>query len=1026
MSAALTIGVNGPASASIQIVPLDQGTDLKPRTMVHLFFMDHAPLAKEKEEAIKRGVREEDLERAGFKLLFTGEVIGFAFTQSPMARGLVLQCVDFSSYWDAVHATAMEYGPNGNAFNNQSSIYGSNAALFDDIVNFQSEMLVSWLRQQPLTPGLQQVSGLAGGIIRMLEAIGGVPTHHKGVNDFFTFSELRGRILAQITAEEKDDTARRILQGKVFDEWLRNGLQNIGQQVTFRDMVKLLCRYIYYDVVPNPVAKYDFGYDGGSERTTSTSSISESPLAIKAAADLVTQISNLNGLESELPATVKNATGAVADVLEQTVKDVAKLGSAANVPKFKIQNAASNLRILQQTFSIQTPSTEDITRTITTARSDLAEARKFLVNSDTKVTVTTGVKSTATTARLRTQILRPDCYFAAAPRCNVIFPEHFSQVSYDRAYLTEVTRSLTMVYNTLVGRDELLADKIMAPNIGLDMAKIQRQVGNSSYRVLMPHERHTGIIPRTEWLPNTAAFDKSQGKEKMRGARLNWVNRAALFHFFKYRFGPRRVSIAGKFNPFVVCGFPAVVILKPFQPKPEKLREVLKLAADAAIDDQAVLDAVQTNASALEAPYQLVGMVGSIQHNIDQSGGTTSLMLHHARRHLGADDEFVNIFSEKETTSKRRVKVPLVFDKVAASTDPKLMALLVGVTPQDDKIQKSKKVLQTRNKTKDYTKDTLDPATGKIVTVSKSRDIQQTTEVVLSNSDDPVQTGRIDGSETDVLTPSPTGTITRGAKGRFGTIVGVQVVSSDRATVASGTYKGKKAFREVILHEDVTIGVTESIPVEEIIRPSWFSPNYSNPKIGKNIYMPFFGTTSIIDELAFTGLTADELFSPENPDGDTFDPTQKLQEVQQSLVDKDKSRSRLSIERAINVIAYLYGMVKINGKDVDQYVREYGQRPIATMIDILGSSDFSAEYGPTGAITSTTGTAGFHSIAVDRKSIELGNLTGLLEDPNRQLPRINNQGKKAPISPVYDVRNEKLQKVDAYIRALKAGPGLQG
>ena len=69
--------------------------------------------------------------------------------------------------------------------------------------------------------------------------------------------------------------------------------------------------------------------------------------------------------------------------------------------------------------------------------------------------------------------------FRSPPRCNVIFPEHFTQFSFDRNYMSEVTRTLTMVYNTLVGREYLLADKILAPANGIDMKKIQKQVGAS-------------------------------------------------------------------------------------------------------------------------------------------------------------------------------------------------------------------------------------------------------------------------------------------------------------------------------------------------------------------------------------------------------------------------------------------------------------------------------------------------------------------------------------------------------------------
>ncbi len=1015
--------------------------NLKPRTMVHLFFLDQIPSEEELTAAKEAGVSEDEYRLRYYKLLFSGETVGFAFNQSPMSRSLVLQCLDFSSYWDACHATAIEYGPGGNAFYNQSSVYGANASLFDDIVNHQSEVLVGWLKKKPTTPGLQNVSGLAGGIISMLEAMGGIPTHFKGVNDFFTFSELRCRLLAQITAEEGDNTASKILSGKVFDEWLRNGIQNIGQQVTFRDMIKLLCSYIYYDFVPNPAAKYDKSIEGTTTGTYSTNDLNKQPAALKAIADLETAAVDIAGIQGYgANEQIKNGTRDVANRINDVAAALRTLGSTA-------KNAASKA---DSAFTVLANLVQDLTTNIALSKPDVAKAlqdglvgvnetKNLIIQNSAKVTVKTGTSSNATTARLRSQIFRPDCYFAAPPKCNVIFPEHFTSVSFDRMYLSEVTRSMTMAYNTLIGRDQMLADMVMAPNVGIDMAKVQKQVGASGYRILMPHERHTGIIPRSEWLPNTATFDASLsgGKEKLRGARLNWLTRAALFHFFKYRFGPRRINISGRFNPYVVCGFPATVILKPFIPSLAKVEQALKSTTVTSTEDQKVLDLVQTNGTkdvSLDAPYQFLGMVGNVSHSIDQSGGTTSISLHHGRRHLGSDDEFVGIFSESLVTQKKRVQIPLTAEKALSEKNSKvrdsLLQALVGVTPQQAQVKAaSKRLNKTSKKSKEYSNASKDPRAPSTL---KTRDISQTSEVVQSTSNLLVdENGRIDGLKGSVQTPKPAGTVTRGSDALFdargkGKVVGIQVKDANLQTVLSGTFKGKQIYTSVIVYEDLDIAVEESVPVEEIIRPTWFSAKYSNPKIGKDIYGPFFGTTSIIDNLAFTGLVPDTLFVPDNPDGESYDPQTKFKDIKKDLQDKDKTRSRLSIERAVNVIAYFYGLVRTQGKDIDKFVNEFTARPIATMLDIFGTPDLAISYSGKGVPTISKGSPGFHSLSLDPTAIKQGGLAGLLSDPDKQIPRINNSGDKAPISPVYDVRAEKLEQVRAYMAALANGPGIKG
>lgn len=1046
IAANVSIGVNQPAAASIQIIPVDAGMELKPRTMVHLFYLDSLSLLGDEIQAAKDlGIDPGEM-NLRYKLLFSGEVVGFAFAQTPMSRSLVLQCLDFSSYWDACHATAIEYGPGGNAFHNMSSVYASNASLFDDIVNFQSEKLVSWLKSRPKTPGLQNVSGLAGGIISMLEAIGGVPTHFKGVNDFFTFAELRCRLLAQITAEESDDTARRLLSGKVFDEWLRNGLQNAGQQVTFRDMAKLLCRYIYYDFVPNPAAKYDRSIDGTSEKTTTTSNLNQNPVvvAVRAALeDININVTSALTFDTTAPANaIKNTANSSSDALGAENEKLKVIGSSAKDISAKISSAQITLQQLAFKIVNEGGQGDELTNSLKNALADIAGAIQKIDGNTTKVTTVTGVRSTSTTARLRTQIFRPDCFFVPAPRCNVIFPEHYTQVAFDRNYLSEVTRSLTMGYMTLIGRDALLADKVMAPNIGLDMAKIQKQAGASGYRILMPHERHTGIIPRSEWLPNTSVVHKTSGsdRDKLRGARLTWLNRAALFHFFKYRFGPRRISISGRFNPYLVCGFPGAVILKPFIPDAAKLREALKAKEGDTLDSTSkkVLDVVQSNGTggvSLGAPFQLLGMIGSVTHSIDQTGGTTSVAMHHGRRHLGTDDEFVGVFSEQRETAKSRIKVPITADVAFSQKNSKdrdsLTKVLVGVTPQSGaKTTSSSTSKGQNNRSVSFVRYTVDPQSKKVISELLTKTVSQGKETTKKVQSDPVDPkGRIDGVDREVMIPKPPGSVTAGSQAVLnakGKVLGVEVVDSTLVTVPSGTFKGKKVFRSVVIHEEIEVLVTDLAPVEEIIRPSWFSTSYANAKIGPKIYTPFFGTTSIIDDLKFTGLIPDSLTSVDDVEGTTYDPKKSFQEIQKAETDKQKLRTQLSIEKAINVISYFYGLVRTGGKDIDQFIREYTQRPIATMVDMLGTPDLNITYNAKGAPTITKGKPGFHSLALDWLAIDKGNLTGLLDDPDKQLPRINGTGKKEPISPVYDIRKEKLDMVDSYIDALRKGPGLRG
>ena len=148
--------------------------------------------------------------------------------------------------------------PAGECLHSKASLYASSDALFASVpTQGQAEKLRTWILGKAKTPGLENVGGLAGGILNMVEVMGGLRGHTLGVNDFFTIAEMRCHLLNQICAEDGDNTAQRLLDVSVFFDWISNTLQNQPGQVSLRDMMKLLCSYIYYSFVPNPVAKFD-------------------------------------------------------------------------------------------------------------------------------------------------------------------------------------------------------------------------------------------------------------------------------------------------------------------------------------------------------------------------------------------------------------------------------------------------------------------------------------------------------------------------------------------------------------------------------------------------------------------------------------------------------------------------------------------------------------------------------------------------------------------------------------------------
>lgn len=1095
ISAQISINTSAPATAAIQVLPLDSALDLLPRTMVHLFFLD-TKVDKGEPLLLKDGTHS-----GTYRLLFSGEFVSFAYSQTPSSRGLVLQCMDFSNYWDSVNVMAISYGPNGNAFTNDGSVNGASLGMFTDIPgDSAAEHLVTWVRSHPVTQGLTGVGGLAGGVIHIMEAMGGVPGHFKGVNDFYTVAELRCRLLNQITAEEDDNTASRVLAVVVFKEWLKNGIEQAGGNITFRDVMKLLFQYIYYEFVPNPAPKFDDSSTNKIQATQDSaleadpkiggirSSLTEILWKMQAFSSLLGDNSNFT---QKTILTSAEAYGVSLTAIKKKLDAYTKKSKEAKKASGFVQQAVSALSRLRLTDTTSGPAFQAAIEAVQKALDTLESGT--IQGSATSVAFSS--------QRLRTQIVRPDCWFSSPPACNVMFPEMYAQISYDRNFLQEPTRLLVHTFNTLIGRDHLMANHILAPFIGLNAQALAKYKGSQSFRILMDHEIHVGILPKTEWIPNTANIGQSLDAKqlaKVSNGRLDWTIKASLFHFFKYRFAARQVSVAGRFNPFLVCGFPGAVITRPYVIK-GGAAELRKNNNGQPVPDSKINDVINDHADAFHAPAHFMGMIGAIQHSIDQSGGTTQVTLHHARKHRGSDDEFISLLRKTtEGSAKKIVKVVLdvnTAQEMALAGNTKPLALLLGVTPQ---------AVETPGAAAPAAKPTKFKAT---VTITQAKKVNPTAKdigAVLRSGLAPLNLpssvfGATQVSETDsssarssavrypprtkngsiqevnrpdILVPfGATKIKVNDKKGLYGgRIVGIEVLDANtepvsfdtfskvttdvgatgdqgQSLVVSRTTKSVKSntrgvvFSTVCVYEEVTYPASGNLPIEEILRPSWFSTSYANQNIGDKIYKPFFGCDSVVGGLTVAGAAPQS--ADATPDAESVDASESIGDLSKRLEAAEASKRSMSIEKALNILGYEYGQVKSQGMDVDSFIREYTNRPIATYRDIFGDPNltFSVTSSAVGGDAkvndqtdangvSKTPRIGFHTGATHPDLVGTvakgGKLIGLTTDLQLGFKRVGGIGATDPIVTQYDVRPAKKAAVMAYLAELEMGPGFLG
>jgi len=1015
ISCVIQMSINSPAAASINVVYIDEIMELKPRTMVHLFFYDYT---------IDEVVDLDDLKK--YRLLFAGETVGISYSKSPLGRSCVLQCSDFSTNWDLCYQYMITYGPHGNFITEESAAWAGENAIFNNIVDGHAQVLAQYLERSPKTPGIKKIKGLLGGILSMIEALGGIADHRQGVNDYFTISELKNRTMQQIAAEESDDTAQRLFESKEFYQWLENGVTTLGELCTIRDMIRMLFNYIYYEVVPNTCAYYIPG-TGQTDKTYAEQQ------SVRINRQIEEIIASLYDDKNEASATTR-ASNAIKyiDLLLQILIVPAKQKALLNKAKAFLKSASENNR-RQKSANSQAK--------------NLKSAEKIL--RDAIIKEQAKLAKTVESDRLNTLIFRPECYFVSPPRCSVIFPEHETQFSYDRSYLQEVTRlrlQSEMIFG--IDSDKFLADYAYAPTTK-DISLLAKKQGTYGLRALLPWEKFTGIKPAFQRMHeiNYIANKRQKSLQKsLKGSIVSYKQKAANFNFFKKRFGGRVINLSTKFNPYPVCGFPALIIDKPFIINREILKTLLndkKFDASKMTPDDVVGNIKQITEQ-INPPTQFLGMVQTLTHSMDSaSGGSTMMVLSHARTHKITEDDFLINFQRIRSDEAETVTEVTYLDSesLVKAGDETNLKFIIGATPQD-----ILKTLKSKNaKTIKKTKRPQLQVDGLDVIPPEFKEVIETDGLSPLLGD--VTYLIVDNREMTV--PVKYGTIKPGSKGPKGGIIkAIQIIDNMIVTIppsasavdvtpedflepvgtptnatkrkAKSVQKDRYAWRAIAIYENVKLGERiKNIPIEEILRPTWFSPLYSNLFIGEKIYTPYFGTGALVDQIVFSspeGLSVQGLGAERNVIMD------KLAQSSDLLTDVSKlSQSKLfnipDVETAANVLAFQYGEIRRLNLDAQKFVNDYTNRPIATLFDMFGSEDL--EYKKVGTkLQKVRGTSGFHSSAI----ANYGELLGLVENPDLDLERLNSKG-TSKISRLLDPRPERRAAVKAYSDKLQGGVG---
>lgn len=220
---------NQPSQAQIAMVPTDSIYDVRPRSLVHVFFFDDyvgpEPFGKTQTEPI-------------WRLLWEGEVIGFGFNKSSGARSFTINCADMSNYWGSCKQYLLSGG--------KLEFAGADRALFIGSKEVKLNIL------DDVTPFYQKFFVGTGQERRRLTFPEALACMMQGFTDNLIYWEtLNSRVkLSQKIAVLKDDRVGQLMEAQQFEKVVRGIFGNLGGQISLLDFLNHLKQLVYYAHVP--------------------------------------------------------------------------------------------------------------------------------------------------------------------------------------------------------------------------------------------------------------------------------------------------------------------------------------------------------------------------------------------------------------------------------------------------------------------------------------------------------------------------------------------------------------------------------------------------------------------------------------------------------------------------------------------------------------------------------------------------------------------------------------------------------
>lgn len=581
---------------------------------------------------------------------------------------------------------------------------------------------------------------------------------------------------------------------------------------------------------------------------------------------------------------------------------------------------------------------------------------------------------------------------------------------------------------------------------------------------MMEHELFTGIVPAFERMSELNLHAIRGGEITIEGVTVPYAVLAANHIFFQYRFRTRQLQLAGPFNPYLVLGFPALVIDRPhtldaLNPVSNNMAFAADLAERVregegqygAITEDQRQEAIEANdARVAEVTLELLadrpqthylGTPNMIVHTLDvNTGGGTQIQMGYARTNNERSEFFGDNFAQAPRAS--RVSTRQRSTNVACQRAPTVggIGYLGG------------EILSVEDVTDQYTRRSS--------TTTRRTSRSDTQRLPLFVSETRATGRRRRGTQVPVGVQRPAREYGPEVVALVGTGGAYDASVRDSNYDLSQTTEILVEFRAYRLTESVGAYRLESrpLPPEDYTFPPWYGDDYRTDRIG-GLYSYFFGTGSIVDPTVILepGASPERFEQAQDTEQQSFlvamrqqvdslavggvpiggnQPMEDGEDLLGPPGDAEPSSlgevpERAPISFAVEELVRAYSRIKYNKYDVHEFVRSYTWRPIATMVDLFGTANL--EINDEGEVV--RGVEGFHSRAFG----DFDDLRQLVGPADGARPRTilgistentdetsGTGGTAQEISARLDTRKEKRLQVLRYLYRQLSSSGLRG